>query len=141
MMQDGPTELKYVPQAWKSASPWREFLEDFEQYGNVTHAARAAGVARESVYRKRHTSKLFAMEFDQARAIATDNLEMAAYHRATNPDNPSDRIMELLLKANAPDKYRERSEVLNKVQSVVRVVVELPPSDAPPPTLPPEDTL
>lgn len=141
MMQDGPTELKYVPQQWKSAPPWRKFLEHFEQYGNVSHAARAAGVTREAVYRKRHTSKLFAMEFDQARNIATENLEMIAYKRATAEVEPSDRLMELLLKANAPDKYRERAEVLNKIQTVTRVVIELPESGSAPPMLPPEDAL
>lgn len=141
MMQDGPTELKYVPQQWKSAPPWRKFLEHFEQYGNVSHAARAAGVTREAVYRKRHTSKLFAMEFDQARAIAVENLEMRAYKRATAEVEPSDRLMELLLKANAPEKYRERAEVLSKVQSVTRVIVELPAEGSAPPMLPPEDAL
>lgn len=148
-----PKPEAYIPQDWPFASPWREFLQAFEQTGNISHAARITGVHRWDVHRRVKRSARFAEAFAEAREIATENLEMGAWRRAvTGVSKPiyhggeivgavndySDRLMEVLLKANAPDKYKERSESVQTTHKTVRIIIQKTDENAPDPILPPE---
>jgi hypothetical protein len=83
------------------------FLAVFRETCNVAESARAAGVARRTVYDWREADPVFAVAWDEAEEEAVDALEAAARQRAMTT---SDRLMEILLKAHRPDKYVERSK-------------------------------
>lgn len=76
--------------------------------GNVTKAARLLGMSRVNVWRWCQSDPVFKQLFDEAIEAGTDNLEERAYRRAMTE---SDRMIELLLKARRPEKYREAYKV------------------------------
>lgn len=102
------------------------FLEALSQYGNVSAAARHAGVSRNFVYSQRGTDAQFAAQWDHALTLGTEGLEDEARRRAfegTTREQPyfykgdevgrvvireySDTLLIFLLKAHKPEKYRE----------------------------------
>jgi hypothetical protein len=105
---------------------WRaKFLEVFRESANITAAARAAGVARSTVYDAK-SDKEFARQFADAELDATDALEQEAWRRAVHGvEKPvyykgeqvatvteySDQLLIVLLKARAPEKYRENAKI------------------------------
>ena len=72
--------------------------------GNITKAAGIAGCTRQNVLRWRDTDPAFAEEFEETLEYTTENLEEAAYLRALKS---SDVLIQFLLKARRPEKYRE----------------------------------
>lgn len=112
--------------AWKKL-----FLSALAATGNVSASAEAASVSRSFVYERRGDDPAFAAAWDQALEAARPVLEEEAWRRAVEGvDEPvfgrvgkdqdgqigtvkkySDALLTTLLKANAPEKYRERSEV------------------------------
>jgi hypothetical protein len=125
----------------------RPFLETLERTGNVTLAARAAGVSRNTPYeyRETHPDHPFVEEWEQAAEVSTDVLEAEARRRAQmgvaepvfgslrNADGKvigmgqigavqkySDTLLIFLLKAARPAKYRDRFDVnVNVTESEV----------------------
>jgi hypothetical protein len=108
----------------------KAFLEQFAEYGNITTAARVAGVARRTIYGWQEQDDEFAAAFREAEITATEVLESEArrravegvvtitpnYHRGallseTIETKYSDTLLIFLLKARAPDKYRERTAI------------------------------
>lgn len=98
------------------------FLTTLRKTCNVSAAARAAGISRTAAYEHR-ADPVFAMAWDEAEQEALDGLESEAWRRGVEGvDKPithqgkitatykeySDRMLELLLKAHRPEKYRER---------------------------------
>jgi hypothetical protein len=90
--------------------------------GNVTRAAEAAGVSRRAPYDWRADDASFAEAWDEALEAACDALEAEARRRAYEGwEEPvyqkgalvgrirkySDRLLEVLLRAHRPEKYRE----------------------------------
>ena len=105
----------------------KAFLDNFAEYGNITTAARQAGVGRRTIYGWQEHDDKFAAAFREAEIIATEVLEGEARRRAvegvvtTTPNyyrgalvsetietKYSDTLLIFLLKARAPEKYRER---------------------------------
>jgi hypothetical protein len=60
----------------------KRFLNSLRKYGNVSKAARAAGVGRRTAYEWREEDKAFAAAWDGALEEATDALELEARRRA-----------------------------------------------------------
>lgn len=108
----------------------KEFLDEFRQHGNVSAAARTAGIDRSTVYRWQESDETFLGEYRVAEIEATEHLEHAAYQRAVEGvehSTPiiykgstvatieeikySDTLLIFLLKARAPEKYRENSRI------------------------------
>jgi hypothetical protein len=114
------------------------FLKELARRGNVSDAARKAGAGRRTVYQWREAEEGFAAAWDEALEVAIDRLESEAWRRAVegvkkpiigrvgkdedgiltdDKGRPlylqeySDSLMNTLLKAHRPEKYRERSEV------------------------------
>jgi hypothetical protein len=105
----------------------KRFLEVFAETGNVTEACRRAGVKRRAtVYEWQEHDVDFGLAFHEAEAIATEVLESEARRRAVEgviTETPliyrgkvvrtivetkySDTLLIFLLKARAPEKYRE----------------------------------
>jgi hypothetical protein len=97
----------------------KKFLEHFRVEGNIRQAALAAGIARGNIWRWREHDEQFAQAFRQAELEATEYLEHIAFGRATRSESASDLLLIFLLKARAPEKYRER--VQQEVSGAVTV--------------------
>lgn len=80
------------------------FLADLAKNCNVSHAARAAGVDRSTVYRHREENAEFATAWDDAAEDGIEALELALRQRGMET---SDTAAIFLLKAHRPDVYRE----------------------------------
>lgn len=103
------------------------FLEQLRKIPNVTHAADVAGVSRQITYHERAKDETFAAAWDAALDEAVERLELEMHRRAyQGTDHPvihrgeitntyktySDTLAIFLAKAHRPEKYRERSEIL-----------------------------
>ncbi len=110
----------------------RRFLEALAETGNVTLAARAAGISRARVYELRGLDPAFAAAWEDAEQIAADRLEAEARRRGVDgvPEpvvsggrhvvgedgNPlyvqkySDPLLLALLRAHRPEKFQERHD-------------------------------
>ena len=112
----------------------RAFLADFAQTGNVYESCRTVGVGRSTVYHWQEMDDQFAAGWREAELTATEVLEAEARRRAAsgvrrlkfdkgqpiiNPETGepyveleySDTLLIFLLKARAPEKYRDRFDV------------------------------
>jgi len=102
------------------------FIEQLRQTANVSEAARSIDFSRQRMYDIRDSDEAFALEWDGAVQEAIDALEREAWRRAVEgTDKPvtyqgeitdtfkeySDRMLELLLRAHRPEKYKERREL------------------------------
>ena len=114
------------------------FLRVLADSCNVSCAARAAGISRNTAYEHRKSDPAFAGAWDEAEQIAADALEAEARRRGVKGyDRPvihkgkivdtykeySDRMLELLLKAHRPEKFREkvRNELTGKDGGPIKV--------------------
>lgn len=102
------------------------FIETLSETGNVRKAARKAAISRGHAYRMRSHDPDFAKAWDEAVDCAVRTvLEPEAVRRAVDGTlkpiyykgkrvgsvrEYSDTLMIVLLKAHAPEKYRERTE-------------------------------
>jgi hypothetical protein len=99
------------------------FLDVLRETCNVSEAAKAAGIGRRTAYEWRDDNPEFAAAWHEAEQEAADRLEREAWRRGVEGvDKPvihkgmitdtyleySDRMLELLLKAHRPEKFRER---------------------------------
>lgn len=119
------------------------FLLAFRVLGNVTTAATNSGVTRGAVYRWRERDKRFAAAYAEAEIEATEHLEAEARRRAVEGvarNRPiyyqgsrvgveriteySDTLLIFLLKARAPERYRERHELLGDASAPLRIVID-----------------
>lgn len=112
----------------RSARHKRDFLTHFAKFGNITTAAALAGVDRRTIYKWQEIDDQFVAAFRDADIQATEVLEHEARRRAVEGvekkrrvyDNRgnlideyteqqySDTLLIFLLKARAPEKYRDR---------------------------------
>ena len=105
------------------AYPWaRDFLTVFAMTGNNTAACELAGISYSTYKTAIKRSDDFAELYETCREVSIDRLEARARERA---EKDSDRLMELLLKALRPEKYRERYEVTNR--TVTDFVIDITP--------------
>lgn len=109
-----------------------EFLEAFALYGNIVRACMETDIPRRTVYNWKGKNEeghfvdpKFMKLYEVARQEAVAVLEAEAWRRAvdgeTTPitvagereevDKKSDTLLIFLLKAHAPDKYRDRYDV------------------------------
>lgn len=79
----------------------------FAKTGTITHAARHAGVCRETVRKWRRDDPVFAARFDDADLEVTDLLEESAMTKALRPEGAIMNIF--LLKSRNPEKYRDNA--------------------------------
>lgn len=116
------------PRQWQKA-----FLIALAECANVRMACEAAGINRTTAYKSRDVDPRFRIEWDKAIENAIDTLEREAWRRATEGvtrtepimyqgeqvaqkviTEHSDRLMELLLKATRPAKYREQIKIVTE---------------------------
>ena len=93
---------------------WRDvFLATLRDTGNVAYACRTADVCRSTAYLRRDKDPKFASLWDDALEDGLDLLEAVARRRAIEG---SDTLLIFLLKANRPEKYRDRYPLETLVQ-------------------------
>jgi hypothetical protein len=101
---------------YKRDSQKRKFLSALTVDGTVYHAAQAAGVSRNTVYRWRVEDREFASRWDDAHEKAVDAVESVLYKKALSGDTI---CMIFYLKAHRPI-YRDRLNVdVKQVQSEI----------------------
>jgi transposase-like protein len=94
----------------------KRFIDTLAAQGTVSHAAQAAGVSRNTVYRWRDEDREFAACWDVAHETAVDAVESSLYQKALNGDTI---CMIFYLKAHRPI-YRDRLNVdVKQVQSEI----------------------
>lgn len=119
----------------------RAFLDDLSGGHTVTHAIRAAQISRDTAYRHRREDEAFAARWDDAYEEGTDVIEQEALRRAVQGSTKvfydkdggirgeeqvySDRLMELMLKARRPHKFRDRVDVRHSGQIAQPTAAEL----------------
>lgn len=116
------------------------FLEDFRLCGNITRAARTAGLPhRTLVYDWQEKDEQFLMDYRQAELESIEILEEEArrrgadgvqtvtpiYHQGLKigenvETKYSDTLLIFLLKARNPEKYRERWDVTQSDRPAVK---------------------
>lgn len=102
------------------------FLEQLSKLSNVTAACDAAGIARTAAYKWKAEDPEFAEAWEAALELGVQGMEDEAKRRAFDGyEEPvyqggmqvgsvrkySDSLAAMMLKAHAPDKYRERSDL------------------------------
>jgi hypothetical protein len=108
-MVDVPSPSALSTPARRRRPDWvPRFLEVYAATGNVRLAAGAAGVSRDTPYKRAQTSPTFAAAWLRAREDAVDMLEAEARRRALAT---SDQLLMFLLRADRPERYRERVDV------------------------------
>jgi len=103
------------------------FLEKYPKYCQIDKTAKATGIDRSTFYKWLEEDAEFAKGFEDAKKRAVETLEAEAYRRAVKGVNKpiyykgqrcgyvreySDSLLIFLLKGNAPEKYRERHELV-----------------------------
>ncbi|WP_194299166.1 hypothetical protein [Acetobacter sicerae] len=124
------------------------FLAHLRETANVSASARVALRDRSTLYQWRETDAAFSAAWDDAIDEATDALEQEARRRAIEGDEEyvvssgqvvrgpdgeflktrkrSDALMQMLLKAHRPEKYRERHDV----RQSGAIAINITPDDA-----------
>ena len=117
------------------------FLKAYAVCGTVSTAAKAAGVTRNTIYVWAEHDESFALAMRQAELEATEVLETEAWRRARDGYSEpvyqqgklvgtvqrySDALLVFLLKARAPERYRDRVDV--SVTPVIKAVAGFDPA-------------
>ncbi len=101
------------------------FLKTLAATCNVSAACRQAKLGRSAAYAWKREDDAFSAEWEDAVAVAIDELEGAAYERAIS--GQSDRMMEILLKGHRPERYVEKRQLehIGNPDAPMRAVTEI----------------
>ena len=118
------------------------FIKAYARCGNITTAAKAAGIARATVYVWQENEPEFVLAMRQADLQATEVLEKEAWRRAEQGvaepvyqhgkqvgtiQRYSDQLLMFLLRARAPERYRDRVDV--SLTPTIKAVAGFVPAD------------
>lgn len=102
------------------------FLDAFEELGMVTAACEAVGISRQTAYQERQRNEEFAVAWADVEEHTTERMEREAYRRAvegvtkplvsagkhvTDVTEYSDGLLQFMLRARRPERYRENVKV------------------------------
>lgn len=134
-----------VPEARREETSNRareRFLKVYAQCGNITSAAKVAGVGRASIYIWQEHYPDFVVAMRDADLQATEVLEKEAWRRAREGhaepvfqhgkqvgtiQRYSDQLLMFLLRARAPERYRDRVDV--SLTPTIKAVAGFDPAD------------
>jgi hypothetical protein len=135
-------ELRALAKNDRTASAKARFLKEIAASGSTSAGCKVAHVDRTTVYRWRVEDPDFQVEEDRARETLIDSMEAEAFRRGVKGvQRPvyqagalagyvteySDLLLQLLLRANRPDKYREKNDI--QVAVVIKSISGVAPSD------------
>jgi hypothetical protein len=130
--------------ATRTRQQLEQYLEGVRQFGTLIHACQLAHVSPHTIYAWREHDETFVLRENEAQEHLTQDLEREALRRALEGfDRPvyqkgelvgyervySESLMNTLLRARRPDKYRENINVSGSVEQIVREVVGFDPKD------------
>lgn len=92
---------------YKRDSQKKRFLNALPSQGTVSHAAKAAGVSRNTVYRWRQEDQDFGTRWNEAHEQAVDSVKHSLFQKAVSGDTV---CMIFYLKAHRPI-YRDRLNI------------------------------
>jgi hypothetical protein len=99
----------------RSRGDWTaRFLEVFRQTGTVRLSADAAGIDRDTAYKRRRRDPRFAARWERAEQDGVDVLAAEARRRGLGG---SDQLLMFLLRAHRPDVYGPRVDVAVTLRS------------------------
>lgn len=116
------------------------FLDAFEELGMVTAACKEVGLSRQVVYNERQRNEEFATAWADVEERLVERMEREAYRRAvegvekplvsagklvTTVTEFSDGLLQFLLKARRPERYRENVKVEHAGRVTSRVELDL----------------
>ena len=105
----------------KSDRQKKRFIDALTNHGTVRHAAQAAGVSRQTVYRWRQDDFEFAEAWSDAHENAVDVVENVIYQQAAGGNTLAAFFY---LKAHRP-KYRDRLSIdIEQVQGEIDEMIE-----------------
>jgi hypothetical protein len=125
-----------APATWEKA-----FLTGLSKLGTVSAACRAARIERSTAYRHREASADFKEAWEYARLAFADLLEKEAIRRATKGTRRakyfkdtllcyereySDTLLLALLRANNPQKFKDRVDVTSGDEKTPIAIVKMP---------------
>jgi hypothetical protein len=112
---------KATPQKKAPHHVWRKlFLAALASRGNITEAARDAGVHRSTISHIRRDEPVFNTACLDALEEYADWLEKQARAKVERKD-PDTTMVIFLLKAARPEKYRDRHEITGKDGGPLRI--------------------
>lgn len=129
-------------QTEQSSRARERFLDAYATTGNMSAAARLANINRNTIYQWEEHDETFAAAMREAGIQATEALEREAWRRAKDgiPEpvfqhgklvgsiqRYSDNLLMFLLRARAPERYRDRVDV--SVTPVIKAVAGFDPAD------------
>lgn len=124
------------PERW-SREHW---LDTFRWCGMVSVTCELMGISRQTAYAERQRNEDFALAWHDIEEETTEAMEREAYRRAvegvttpmvsagkhvTDVQSYSDRLLEFMLKARRPEKYRDRVDLNHSGSVEKRVKVDL----------------
>lgn len=133
---DGSDGSRPRDERWDRAA----FLEAFESEGMVSRACEAIGISRQTAYAERQRNEEFAVAWADVEERVVETMEREAYRRAvegvekplvsagkhvTDVTEYSDSLLQFLLKARRPERYRENVKVEHSGGLTQRVQVDL----------------
>ena len=135
-------ELRALARADQQAAAKARYLKEVALWGTVSAGCKAAHVDKGTVLRWRVEDDAFLQLEADARDILIDSMEAEAYRRGVKGvERPvyqggalagyvteySDLLLQLMLRANRPEKYREKNEV--QVAVVIKSISGVAPTD------------
>jgi len=117
-LHDGTVKRIRMSESWRQV-----FIGHLSMTGNITVSCEMTGISRQTYYQTYSQYPDFASMADDALEQFRDSLEYVALTRALDG---SDRMLELLLRANLPSKYRERSDINQTITHDYRVEIGSP---------------
>ena len=135
-------ELRALAKADRTAGQKARYLKEVAQIGTMSAGCKAAHVDKGTVLRWRAEDAEFVVEEERARETLIDSMEAEAFRRGVKGvQRPvyqagalagyvteySDLLLQLLLRANRPDKYREKNDI--QVAVVIKSISGVAPSD------------
>jgi len=97
-----------------------DVLEAVEEHYSIVQAAKAAGVARPTVYAWQANDPVFAEALKQAQTVAKHNLEGSLYQRAITRDTiAAIFLLKSMDPAKYQDKLQQRAETTNNFNFIL----------------------
>jgi len=135
-------ELRALAKADRTDGAKQRYLKEVALWGTVSAGCKAAHVDKGTVLRWRVEDPDFLQLESDARDVLIDSMEAEAYRRGVKGvQRPvyqagalagyvteySDLLLQLMLRANRPEKYREKNEV--QVAVVIKSISGVAPTD------------
>lgn len=117
-LPDGSVKRIRMSESWQKV-----FIAHLSLNGNVTVSCELTGISRQTYYQTYAQYPDFAALADDAQVQFVERLEHEVHRRAMAG---SDDLLWKLLRANRPEKYRDRSEVQQTITHDYRVEIGSP---------------